>query len=236
MVDQLNPWFYKLKIGNGYTKPGIGTNYDEEFLSNRQKNRKKLIIDSWATREKVKNRTVLDIACNAGYWSYCLYKLGASKILGIEGRPLFIRQARLFYKANNVNCDYQFVKGNVVDLKTFNSIKPHDIVICAGILYHLPNWEEVLKTASNLTNEALIVDTRISKEDKYIQEFPDHFNAIPESSRKRIPTKRKLLKIIKNNFSEVKVVKPAFKDMKGLSGNDSYNQGKRLCIFSKKNG
>lgn len=234
-LNELNPWFYKLNIGGEWTHPGIGTDYDEEFLTNRQTWRKTLIIDSWANEERVKGRSVLDIACNAGYWSYCLYELGARWICGIEGRDLFVRQANLFFKGNKVDCNYRFHRKNVADLETFDGLEDIDIVLCCGILYHIPNWEEVLRVLCGLTREVLVVDTRVAEEDKQKQEKPHYFNAIYDTSLKRVPVREELLGVLAREFGfGAKVVKPRFPDMKGLSKSDSYNEGRRLCIICER--
>src|SRR5436309_8023505 len=46
-------------------------------------------------RKDLKGLRVLDIACNAGYWSLKALNSGAEHVLGIDARPMHIEQSEL---------------------------------------------------------------------------------------------------------------------------------------------
>src|SRR5438067_2455320 len=61
-------------------------------------------------------RRVLDLGCNAGYWSLAAIEAGADFVLGIDGRQMHIDQANLVFEARGVDpARYSFQTANIFD-------------------------------------------------------------------------------------------------------------------------
>jgi len=88
-------------------------------------------------------KTVLDIGCWDGAWSYLAEQKGAARVLGVDD-PSF-RWGGLDgyeYLHDHFQSKAEWVKGNVYDLPP----ERFDIVLCYGVLYHL---SDPLLAASN---------------------------------------------------------------------------------------
>src|SRR5207237_10288179 len=78
-------------------------------------------------------RTVLDIGCNAGFYSVEMKRRGAERVLGIDFDDRYLAQARLAAEA--LGCDIEFRKLSVYDVHQLG--ERFDIVLFMGVLYHL---------------------------------------------------------------------------------------------------
>lgn len=91
----------------------------------------------------VAGQRVLDIGCNAGYMSFECKRLGASYVLGIDNdlgaTTSFIDQAE--FCRSVLGLDVEFRRQSMFDRI---SEAPFDIVLFAGVLYHIENWADSL--------------------------------------------------------------------------------------------
>ncbi len=105
------------------------------------------------------NYSVLDVACNAGFWSIQAQRCGAQRVLGIDASPQNIAQANLV--ARLIGLDrVQYQTLNVYDLDR-ETVGEFDIVFFFGILYHLDKPMEVLERLYALTRKFVVVDTEL---------------------------------------------------------------------------
>lgn len=108
-------------------------------------------------------RSVLDIGCNEGYYSFAASELGAERVVGLELREENLdraRQLRDFF--GYANCD--FAQGSVTDASILE-LGSFDIVFCFGVLYHLENPMIGLRNLKRLTGSALVVDSALTSLD-----------------------------------------------------------------------
>jgi tRNA (mo5U34)-methyltransferase len=77
--------------------------------------------------------TVLDIGCNAGFYSMEMKRRGANRVLGIDIDEHYLRQAR--FAAEVENLDVEFRQFAVWDIAKLG--ERFDIVLFMGVLYHL---------------------------------------------------------------------------------------------------
>jgi len=78
-------------------------------------------------------RSVLDIGCNAGFYSLEMKRRGASRVLGIDPDERYLAQARL--AAEVTGAEIEFRNLSVYDLGALN--ERFDLVLFMGVLYHL---------------------------------------------------------------------------------------------------
>lgn len=102
-------------------------------------------------------RSFLDCACNAGGFLFAARRLGAGRCFGFDVREHWIRQAR-FLAEHLPSDDIDTGTCSLEDLPQIG-LKPFDVTLFSGILYHLPDPVAGLKIAADLTRELIIVNT-----------------------------------------------------------------------------
>lgn len=101
----------------------------------------------------LKDRTVLDIGCMNGYFSFEAEKLGARSVTGFDIDPESIKTCRMLADCLGSGVDFQ-----VADIEHDASIKAHDVVLCLNVLHHLRNPLSVLEKIIAATRESLILE------------------------------------------------------------------------------
>lgn len=240
-IKSLDPWFYPVKIKNVQIAPGIKSDQPSQRLNDRTLFREHLIIDEVLKKYDLKNKSILELACNIGYWSSRFVQHGANFVVGVEGRDLFLKQAELFWSNAQLlpKDKYNFIKGDVLDKKVWKRIKEFgnfDVSLCMGILYHIKNYTNFLKWISEVTNDLIIIDTRVSKKpERLIQEPGDlYFNSIKQKEKKIIPNLEKLTNYLISLGFEPKIVEPRYLIPNTIPDCDNYNKRKRVTILARK--
>jgi tRNA (mo5U34)-methyltransferase len=78
-------------------------------------------------------KSVLDIGCNAGFYSIEMKRRGAARVVGIDFDDRYLDQARL--AADVTGQDIEFRKLSVYDVAALG--ERFDVVLFMGVLYHL---------------------------------------------------------------------------------------------------
>jgi tRNA (mo5U34)-methyltransferase len=123
-IEALNPWFYNLRLDGIETAP-------DHFLGDFP--RTKFARLASALPEDLSGKTVLDVGCNAGFYSIEMKRRGADRVLGIDVDDRYLDQARLAREVTGA--DVEFRKLSVYDLALLG--ETFDIVIFMGVLYHM---------------------------------------------------------------------------------------------------
>ena len=124
-VRELGPWFHNLDLGGVRTAP-------DHFLGDYPAVKWRQFAD--ALPRDLGGRTVLDIGCNAGFYSFEAKRRGASRVLGIDHDPRYLDQARLAAEVLGFG-DIEWRAGEVWDVGALG--ERFDLVIFMGVLYHL---------------------------------------------------------------------------------------------------
>ena len=115
------------------------------------------VIDSQGG--SLEGKRVLDIACNSGFWAIQCALLGAN-VTAFDARPELIEQANLIKSIVGLdNVDFQ-----VLDFWDMSPqlLGTFDVVLCLGILYHLPKPLEALELITSIAKGHVLLDTQIS--------------------------------------------------------------------------
>lgn len=123
-IEALGPWFHNLRLGPFQTAP-------KHFLGDFP--RTKFERFAHAVPEDLSGRTVLDIGCNAGFYSLEMKRRGAARVLGIDHDERYLAQAR--FAAEVSGLDIEFRRLEVYDVGALG--ETFDLVIFMGVLYHL---------------------------------------------------------------------------------------------------
>jgi tRNA (mo5U34)-methyltransferase len=79
------------------------------------------------------DKTVLDIGCNAGFYSLEMKRRGAARVVGIDSDQGYLAQAR--FAAEVVGAQIEFRELDVYDVAKLG--ERFDVVLFMGVLYHL---------------------------------------------------------------------------------------------------
>lgn len=123
-IAALGPWFHNLRLDGIETAP-------EHFLGDYPLNFFRRF--DWAIPQDLGGWSVLDVGCNAGFYSFEMKRRGAEDVIAIDTDPHYLRQAR--FAAQMHDRDIEFREGSVFDVGTFG--RRFDLVLFLGVLYHL---------------------------------------------------------------------------------------------------
>jgi tRNA (mo5U34)-methyltransferase len=123
-IETLGPWFHNLNLNGVQTAP-------EHFLGDYPQ--VKFASFSHALPADMRGMTVLDIGCNAGFYSMEMKRRGADRVLGIDTDEHYLRQARFAAEVTGADVEFRHMPvWNVAQLS-----EKFDLVIFMGVLYHL---------------------------------------------------------------------------------------------------
>jgi tRNA (mo5U34)-methyltransferase len=123
-IAELGSWFHNLELGGVQTAP-------DHFLGDYPSTKWREFAD--ALPPDLQGRRVLDIGCNAGFYSLEMKKRGASRVLGIDDDPRYLAQAR--FASEYLGLDIEFRQLSVYDVAALG--ERFDVVLFMGVLYHL---------------------------------------------------------------------------------------------------
>jgi tRNA (mo5U34)-methyltransferase len=106
-------------------------------------------------------RSVLDVGSNAGYFSLQAKLRGAGRVVGIELVDMFLQQAEHVRQIWDLDVEYRRQDVHALD----GGREIFDLVIFAGVLYHLKNPLQVLETMGRLCHDAIVIETEVIPDD-----------------------------------------------------------------------
>lgn len=123
-VTELGDWFHNLNLRGVQTAPNhfLG-NYPEVKWNQFES----------AIPADLSGRTVLDIGCNAGFYSIEMKRRGAERVVAIDFDDGYLAQAR--FAAEVCGADIEFHQLSVYDVARIG--EKFDVVLFMGVLYHL---------------------------------------------------------------------------------------------------
>ncbi|HEX8258162.1 MAG TPA: TIGR04290 family methyltransferase [Allosphingosinicella sp.] len=124
-IEALGPWFHNIQLAGIWTAP-------DHFLGDYPNEKFQRFAPHLP--EDLSGKTVLDIGCNAGFYSMEMKRRGASRVLGIDSDDRYLAQARLAGEALGYD-NIEFRNLSVYDVGALG--EKFDVVIFMGVLYHL---------------------------------------------------------------------------------------------------
>jgi tRNA (mo5U34)-methyltransferase len=123
-VRDLGQWFHNLDLRGVHTAPN-------HFLGDYPQFKWRNF--SHAIPADLRGQTVLDIGCNAGFYSIEMKRRGASRVLGVDFDESYLAQARFAAEVSEVEIEFRQL--SVYDVGELG--EKFDVVLFMGVLYHL---------------------------------------------------------------------------------------------------
>jgi len=125
-IEELGPWFHNINLDGVWTAP-------DHFLGDYP-GAKFRRFEVYLPQD-LTGKSVLDIGCNAGFYSIEMRRRGAGRVLGIDSDERYLSQARLASEVLGYESEVEFAKLDVYDVAALR--EKFDLVIFMGVLYHL---------------------------------------------------------------------------------------------------
>lgn len=123
-IAALGPWFHNLRLRGVQTAP-------DHFLGDYPEIKFARFRD--AIPRDLTGKSVLDIGCNAGFYSLEMKRRGAAEVIGIDTDEHYLNQARFAAEIEEIDIDFRRMA--VWDVAELG--RRFDLVIFMGVLYHL---------------------------------------------------------------------------------------------------
>lgn len=155
-IAEFPRWHYKFDF-----QGGVSTPIADSSRVIRHENRRRYFFDALlsVTGGSLEGRRVLDLGCNAGFWSLQATEAGADFVLGVDGRQMHVEQARLVFEAKGIDPGrFRFEQANIFE---HDFSERFDVVLCLGLLYHVSKPVELLEVITGTGAELLVIDTNV---------------------------------------------------------------------------
>lgn len=123
-IEELGPWFHNMRIGGVETAPD---HFLGDYPAFKWKGFQHVIPEDLA------GRSVLDVGCNAGFYTLEMKRRNADRVVGIDTDPRYLAQAK--FAAEQSGLDIEFRQMSVYEVPKLK--ERFDLVLFMGVLYHL---------------------------------------------------------------------------------------------------
>ena len=123
-VASLGDWFHNMDLNGVETAP-------DHFLHDYPRSKFKRF--QHVLPENLEGKSVLDIGCNAGFYSIEMKRRGAARVLGLDSDERYLAQARLAAEVSGAEIEFRNL--SVYDVAALG--ERFDLVVFMGVLYHL---------------------------------------------------------------------------------------------------
>jgi tRNA (mo5U34)-methyltransferase len=123
-VRELGSWFHNLNLAGVTTAP-------DHFLGDYPAVKWRAF--EHAIPQDLRGATVLDIGCNAGFYSIEMKRRGAERVVGIDSSDVYLAQAKFASEVCGANIEFK--KLSVYGVAALG--ERFDLVLFMGVLYHL---------------------------------------------------------------------------------------------------
>ena len=106
-------------------------------------------------------KTVLDVGCNAGFFSFKAAERGAAEVVAVDYNARYIEQAQFSNDVRGDNVDFRICSVN----KLHSLKKTFDVTLCIGLLYHVEDLLGAIREIARVTKEMAIIESAIYYDD-----------------------------------------------------------------------
>jgi tRNA (mo5U34)-methyltransferase len=164
-INKFPQWLQNFNLNGVYTNPA-NPNYPQERWE---------FIDQYVAQD-LSGKTVLDLGCNAGYFSIKFRERGA-KVTGVDWNKDNIEQAKFVADVLGIT-GIEYEVANIYEF-VINNTTSYDYVIFMGVFYHLRNPLIVLDKIATFTREKMYFQTILRNGPEL--SLPDNINGVNNS-------------------------------------------------------
>jgi len=171
-IADLAPWFHNMELDGIWTAP-------EHFLGNYPQFKFDRFAD--ALPADLSGKTVLDIGCNAGFYTMEMARRGADRVVGIDSDPRYLAQARLAADVLGFTERIELRQLDVYDVGALG--EAFDVVIFMGVLYHLRHPLLALDLIHAHAARDILVFQTLQRGSRGLMEVPEDHPFYEEGSK-----------------------------------------------------
>lgn len=158
-VKELEPWYQTIKFGDILTT-----------TSKTSGVRLWKIIKKYYLSDDLRGYRILDLGCNAGYFTVQAAILGA-KVTGVELNKTFLEQANFtkqyFEEISGKKLDVKFIKSDIGSLD-FQSLGKFDYIFAIAVLYHIGKQKFGKYSEGALKEQEMVIGELTKLSDKIL--------------------------------------------------------------------
>jgi 2-polyprenyl-3-methyl-5-hydroxy-6-metoxy-1,4-benzoquinol methylase len=225
-IDSFSSWNYRFELPGGLSTPVASA-----WRVRRAEQRRSYFFEPLlgVAGGTLRGRRVLDLGCNAGFWSLQAIEAGADFVLGVDGAASTIEQAALVFEASGVPRErYSFQTTNVFDWQPPGRF---DVVLCLGLLDVVAKPLALFELIAAAEPELVVIDTGISRARGALFELSrlgEPRNAV-ERDLVLVPTRRAVAELAARFGFEAVALAHDFDS--GELGVEDYLAGRRIAFM-----
>ncbi|MGH2816947.1 MAG: class I SAM-dependent methyltransferase [Actinomycetota bacterium] len=230
-IESFPTWHYQFDLG------GQLTLINREFRINGHEQRKRYFFEPLieVCGGDLRGKRVLDLGCNAGFWSLEAIERGADFVLGIDGRRMNVDQANFVFEAKGIDRKrYEFATSNLFEFD-YEPYGNFEIVLCLGLMNHVSEPVALMDLVSRVNDDICVIDTMLSiSPGSYLRlRTEDSDGPLNTIERELVasPTKRAVIDMARAFGYEIVTLEPHFSDWTGAR---KYLQGRRKAFIAAK--
>jgi tRNA (mo5U34)-methyltransferase len=162
-IEELGPWFHNMDLCGIWTAP-------HHFLGDYPGRKFRRFADRLP--QDLGGKTVLDIGCNAGFYSIEMKRRGADRVLAIDSDERYLAQARFAIDT----LGYDGIELRKLDVYDVGAIgERFDLVIFMGVLYHLRHPLLALDLIREHVAKDMLLFQSMQRGSKHVLELEDNY-------------------------------------------------------------
>jgi len=162
-VTELGQWFHNLDLRGVKTAPN-------HFLGDYPQVKWQRFAH--AVPADLSGKSVLDVGCNAGFYSIQMKKRGAERVVGIDTDEKYLDQGRFAAKVNGMDIEFR----NLSVYRVAELREQFDLVLFMGVLYHLRHPLLALDLLREHAVDDLLVAQSMVRGSRCRVNFPSDFD------------------------------------------------------------
>lgn len=223
-------WHYEFDLG------GHRTPIFEAAHRNRHAQRERYFFDPLVRLcgGSLQGRRVLDLGCNAGYWSLLAARAGADHVLGIDGRAMHVEQAEFVFEVNGIPPDrYDFRVANIFEVESLGG--RFDIVLNLGLMYHVAKHMQLMELIAAHADDLVVTDTEIATGPgsffRVRREKTDHYRNSVDHELVMLPSRHAVHDLADQFGFRTVTLAPRFSSWEG---SEDFELGRRRAFISSR--
>lgn len=133
----------------------FGKNW-QDFLKGLTKEKTEnaeLSIKDFMGMNSLFGKTVIDIGCGSGIFSYAMFNMKAEKIVSLDVDPFSVKCCEFMHEKAGKPKNWEIYHGSILDDHFVSKLGKFDVVYSWGVLHHTGKMWEAIKKSAQLVNE-----------------------------------------------------------------------------------